>query len=104
MKSSGNSANIGSSVEPGLPKIVVIPWARKSSSVASRTVVIWRLCTLLSCGGGGSAPAAQLLRTVMARARLSGASAAGADTSIPYPSERTPPDHPSLAPALFRPR
>src|SRR4029077_18170818 len=31
---------IGSSVEPGLPNIVVIPWARKRSNVASRTVGI----------------------------------------------------------------
>ena len=38
MKSSGKSASIGSSVEPGLPKIVVIPCARSSSNVASRTV------------------------------------------------------------------
>ena len=40
MKSSGKSPSIGSSVEPGLPNIVVIPWARKTSNVASRTVVI----------------------------------------------------------------
>ena len=40
MKSSGKSASIGSSVEPGLPKIVVIPWARNRSNVASLTVLM----------------------------------------------------------------
>ena len=39
MKSSGKSCSIGSSVEPGLPNIVVIPWARKTSKEASRTLV-----------------------------------------------------------------
>ena len=39
MKSSGKSWSIGSSVEPGLPNIVVIPWARKRSKEASRTLV-----------------------------------------------------------------
>ena len=46
VKSSGKSASIGSSVEPGLPKIVVIPWARNSSKVASRTVGIGRVSPL----------------------------------------------------------
>ena len=36
----GKSASIGSSVEPGLPNIVVIPRARKRSKLASRTVGI----------------------------------------------------------------
>jgi hypothetical protein len=40
VKSSGKSFSIGSSVDPGLPKIVVIPWARKSSNVASRTLAM----------------------------------------------------------------
>jgi hypothetical protein len=39
-KSSGNSASIGSSVDPGLPKIVVIPCSRKSSKLTSRTLAI----------------------------------------------------------------
>ena len=40
MKSSGKSASIGSSVDPGLPKIVVIPLARKRSKEASRTLAM----------------------------------------------------------------
>ena len=39
MKSSGKSFSIGSSVDPGLPNIVVIPWARKTSKEASRTLL-----------------------------------------------------------------
>jgi hypothetical protein len=37
VKSSGNPFSIGSSVEPGLPNTVVIPWARQRSNDASRT-------------------------------------------------------------------
>ena len=40
VKSSGKSASIGNSVEPGLPNNVVIPWARNRSKVASRTLAI----------------------------------------------------------------
>ena len=36
----GKSASIGSSVEPGLPNIVVIPCSRKRSKAASRTLAI----------------------------------------------------------------
>jgi hypothetical protein len=39
-KSSGKSCKNGSSVEPGLPKMVVIPRSRKRSKVTSRTVAI----------------------------------------------------------------
>src|SRR5262249_3945907 len=39
-KSSGNSASIGNSVEPGLPNIVVIPCSRKRSNVTSRTLAM----------------------------------------------------------------
>src|SRR5215210_1866017 len=39
-KSSGKSAKNGSSVEPGLPKTVVIPRSRRRSKVTSRTVAI----------------------------------------------------------------
>src|SRR5215470_10009973 len=38
-KSFGKEQNMGSSVEPGLPKIVVMPKERRSSITASRTVV-----------------------------------------------------------------
>ena len=31
LKSSGKASSIGSSVEPGLPNMVVIPWERNSS-------------------------------------------------------------------------
>src|SRR5262249_24535366 len=41
-----NSASIGSSVDPGLPKIVVMPWARNRSKVASRTLGIARTLQL----------------------------------------------------------
>src|SRR5215207_6367426 len=39
-KSSGYWLSIGSSVDPGLPKIVVMPRSRSMSKVASRTVVM----------------------------------------------------------------
>src|SRR6266446_10371473 len=42
LKSDGKSASIGNSVDPGLPKMVVIPRARNSSNAASRIVVAER--------------------------------------------------------------
>src|SRR2546423_7762785 len=42
LKSDGKAASIGNSVDPGLPKIVVIPRARNSSKAASRIVVAVR--------------------------------------------------------------
>jgi hypothetical protein len=42
LKSAGKSPSIGSSVDPGLPKIVVMPRARNRSNAASRTVVAVR--------------------------------------------------------------
>src|SRR5205814_266822 len=42
VKSEGKSASIGSSVDPGFPKIVVMPRARNSSKAASRIVVVVR--------------------------------------------------------------
>ena len=49
----GKSASIGSSVEPGLPNIVVIPCARKRSNVASRTVGIGRTLSRAAIQGRG---------------------------------------------------
>src|SRR5216684_4519400 len=67
-KSSGKSRYIGNSVDPGLPKIVVVPKARKRSKTASRTVTWllagrWPDIAIFSCAGAwrASAPAFDLL-------------------------------------------
>src|SRR3712207_5894971 len=52
-KSSGKSRKNGNSVEPGLPKMVVIPKSRRRSKVASRTVPIMPYLPLRSLSHGG---------------------------------------------------
>jgi hypothetical protein len=41
-KSDGKSCSIGSSVDPGFPNMVVMPWRRSSWKLASRTLLMVR--------------------------------------------------------------